>query len=143
MSSENAHFLAIGNPSSPVGDFYDCFKDPQYKKIHIDAFKTPNFEQLMEEAGGNTERAEKLLRQMTIEETENLPLKYPDLVTPGWVRRRMEKWGLTSPLYQSKVRGNFSQESDDTVIPLLWIEQAEDRYKDEHPEYIDEQVVGV
>ena len=118
MTSNNSHFLAIGNPSSPSGQFYESFKDPQFKKIQVSAFDSPNFEGLTEQ---------KLLN-MTIEEADVLPLKYPDLVTPGWVRRKMDTWGINSALYISKVRGDFAQESPDTIISLLSVEEAERKW---------------
>lgn len=118
MSSENSKFLSIGNPSSPMGDFYDSFKEQNTVKIHIDAFETPNLEGISEED----------LRGMTIEEVKGIPLRNPSLVTPLWVWDKITRWGIGTPLYQSKVRGNFSDEGVNTIIPLLWIEEAENRW---------------
>ena len=40
----------------------------------------------------------------------------PLLVAPEWVEERKLRWGVTSPIYQSKVLGEFPDLSDDTLI---------------------------
>ena len=127
MAGGNVHFLAIGNPSSPVGEFYNCFSSPLYNKIQISAFNTPNFEGI----------TETMLENMSIEEADNLPLAYDELITPGWVRRRMDDWGKSSPFYLSKVRGDFADEGEDTMIPLILIENAERKYESKYDKYFE------
>src|SRR5215216_3079001 len=39
----------------------------------------------------------------------------------------MIRWGITSPIYQSKVLGEFPDLSDDTLILPKWIEAAQKR----------------
>lgn len=102
MTSVNGKMLLIGNPTRLDGEFYQAFKSSFYHKIHISAFDSPNL------------KAGKIVR--------------PYLVTPEWVEDKKEKWGEESPLYQVKVKGDFPQSSDDTLIPLAWIEAAEARF---------------
>lgn len=45
-----------------------------------------------------------------------------------WAQNRMEQWGFDSPVYQNRVEGNFFSSSEDTVIPLSWIEAAVSRW---------------
>ena len=97
----NSKWLLIGNPLSPVGDFYQTFSDPTWKKIHISAFDSPN-----------------------VRTQSN---KYPAIVTQQWIDDRRNEWGEDSPLYQSRVLGQFPTESEDTLISLTNIEQAKDR----------------
>jgi hypothetical protein len=40
------------------------------------------------------------------------------------VEERKLRWGVTSPIYQSKVRGEFPDISDDSLILPRWIEAA-------------------
>jgi len=47
------------------------------------------------------------------------------LVSPEWVGKL--RWGVTSPIYQSKVLGEFPDLSDDTLILPKWIEAAQKR----------------
>jgi hypothetical protein len=51
----------------------------------------------------------------------------PLLVDPVWVEERRKVWGVTSPIYQSKVLGEFPDLSDDTLILPKWIEAAQKR----------------
>jgi hypothetical protein len=51
----------------------------------------------------------------------------PLLVSPEWVEERKVRWGVTSPIYQSKVLGEFPDVSDDTLILPKWIEAAQKR----------------
>jgi hypothetical protein len=43
------------------------------------------------------------------------------------VEERKLRWGVTSPIYQSKVLGEFPDISDDTLILPKWIEAAQKR----------------
>jgi hypothetical protein len=38
------------------------------------------------------------------------------LVSPLWVSERIKRWGINSPLFQSKVRGQFPNVTNDTLI---------------------------
>ncbi len=51
----------------------------------------------------------------------------PLLVSPEWVEERKIRWGVTSPIYQSKVLGEFPDLSDDTLILPKWLEAAQKR----------------
>jgi hypothetical protein len=61
----------------------------------------------------------------TGEEVPAEPL--PLLVSPEWVEERKVRWGVNSPIYQSKVLGEFPDLSDDTLILPKWIEAAQKR----------------
>jgi hypothetical protein len=54
----------------------------------------------------------------------------PLLVSPEWVEERKLRWGVTSPIYQSKVLGEFPDISDDSLILPKWIEAAQKRTLD-------------
>ena len=51
----------------------------------------------------------------------------PCTVSPEWVEERKLRWGVTSPIYQSKVPGELPDISDDTLILPKWIEAAQKR----------------
>ena len=120
LTSENARLLAIGNPTDPNGWFAGLFKDPGVTKIHIAAFDTPNFTVF-----GITEED---IAEGTWEQKITGPLPYPELVTPAWVAERYRKWGPTSPMYIARVRGDFPEAGDNTLIPLSWVEAAMERW---------------
>ena len=119
MSSGNCHLLMIGNPIAPTGPFYEAFSDKDYKgKFHIPATSTPNF---------TKEKVPEYLRRK--------------LVSKRWVARVARKWGTDSPLYVSKVKGDFPESADDQVISLRLCEDAKNR-EIEVPEDA-ERVVGL
>lgn len=96
ISGENNRIVAIGNPTSPTGDFYEACKSPLWNKINISCFDHPN-----------------------VKENEII---VPGAVTTQWIDERRQEWGEDSPLWKAKVLGDFPDEGDDTLIPLSWIE---------------------
>lgn len=121
MSSEGSHLLAIGNPTDPTGEFCNMFKRSKVWKLHISAFQTPNFTTfgitLDDIKSGEWE--EKI--------TSRLPS--PWLVTPEWVADKLERWGEDSPLWISRVLGDFPELGDDVLIPLHWVEKSMNRWQ--------------
>jgi hypothetical protein len=95
---EIVRFVLIGNPTQNSGPFYDAFKDPDYSKIHISAFDTPNVQ----------------AKQQII----------PGLVTWDWVERLRKKYGEDSDLYRVRVLGNFPLHASDTLISIDLVERA-------------------
>lgn len=95
MTGENNKFLGIGNPISPSGPFFDAFKeDSGYNRIHISCLDCPNVVQNKE--------------------------VFPGLTTKQWCEDREREWGKNSPLFMSRVVGDFPVEGADTLIPLSW-----------------------
>jgi phage terminase large subunit len=48
-------------------------------------------------------------------------------VSSEWIEARKAEWGENSPLYQTRVKGEFSQSGEDLVIPLKWVEECVNR----------------
>ena len=40
----------------------------------------------------------------------------PLLIDAGWIEERIKRWGISSPIFASKVRGQFPDISDDSLI---------------------------
>lgn len=95
--------LAIGNPTESNGPFYNLFRDNAACCIHISADDIPNVR-------------------------ERRPV-IPGLSTYEWVEDRRKEWGENSPLFQSRVLGNFPDSDDRTLIPLSWVDAACERWK--------------
>lgn len=122
LTSSGARLLLIGNPTAIGTPFYDAFTKPiGYKTFHISAFDTPNFT-----AYGLT--PEDIASGTWQEKVTEIP--YPKLITPQWVADRYKAWGEASAPYQVRVMGNFPQQGEDTLIPLLWIELAMERWEE-------------
>ena len=122
LTSSGARLLLIGNPTAIGTPFYDAFTKPLgYKTFHISAYNTPNFT-----ACGIT--PEDIAQDTWQEKVREIP--YPRLITPQWVSDRFKGWGEDSAPYQVRVMGNFPQQGEDTLIPLLWIELAMERWEE-------------
>lgn len=101
LASGDAHMLWIGNPTESSGHFYEAFRDPNWTKIQISAFETPNF-------------TGEPIPQETAQK----------LISPEWVEEKRQEWGEDSPLYVSRVLGDFPQEGESQLIPLSLVEAA-------------------
>lgn len=122
LTSSGARLLLIGNPTAIGTPFYDAFtKEIGYKTFHISAFDTPNFTAY----GISPEDIANDTWQYKVKE-----IPYPRLITPQWVADRYKAWGEQSAPYQVRVMGNFPQQGEDTLIPLLWIELAMERWEE-------------
>lgn len=107
MTSEAARMLIIGNPTNPVGTFYDAFHSARelYHTITIAAADTPNIRE------GRTVR--------------------PYLITQQWIDDAVTKHGEDSPYVQARVHAEFPEVGDNNLIPLAWVEAANARAADE------------
>ena len=122
LTSSGARLLLIGNPTAIGTPFYDAFtKGIGYKTFHVSAYDTPNFT-----AYGLT--PEDIANDTWQDKVKEIP--YPRLITPQWVSDRFKAWGENSAPYQVRVMGNFPEQGEDTLIPLLWIELAMERWED-------------
>jgi len=54
----------------------------------------------------------------------HLPSPDSSLVAPSWVEDRAADWGIGSPLYQSRVMGQFADAGEGVLYPLGLLEQA-------------------
>lgn len=51
-------------------------------------------------------------------------------MTEKWAEDRKKQWGETSAVYLNRVEGEFAASDEDGVIPLSWIEKANERWKE-------------
>jgi hypothetical protein len=94
VTGDDCRVLAIGNPDDPGSHFADiCKPGSGWNVISISAFDTPNF---------------------TGEYVPDNVAK--QLVTPKWVEERKRDWGEGSPLWTSKILGEFPDTSDDYLF---------------------------
>lgn len=49
-------------------------------------------------------------------------------MSPDWARQRAKQWGAESAIYANRVLGEFHSSDEDSVIPLSWVEAANDRW---------------
>ena len=110
----DVRILALGNPTIASGPFYDAFTSHRdgWSLITISAFDTPNL------AGVTLEQ----LLKLSEEELDQNPCPY--LITRRWVKEKYYEWGPGHPLWESRVLGNFPMQSEDSLLSLTWLEQA-------------------
>lgn len=46
-----------------------------------------------------------------------------------WAEQRAAQWGTDSSLYKNRVEGKFAGDDEDAVVPLSWVEAANDRWR--------------
>ncbi len=112
VANEDSRFLAIGNPDDPASYFAVVSKPGSgWHTIHIDAFDSPNF---------TGEPVPDWLR--------------PLLISKTWVEERRKDWGESSPLWRSKVRGQFPEQGADTLISGFMMRRCMNFDIDEYPD---------
>ncbi len=117
ITSEGSRLLKIGNPIDPVGHFFDSFQPGSlFNTLSISAYDSPNFT-----AFGITEID---VLNGTWQDKITGPLPYPQLPSPQWVADRLQEYGAESGWYQCFVKGEFPQQSADSLISLAWCVDA-------------------
>jgi hypothetical protein len=103
VTNKNGRVIAIGNPDDPASYFAEiCKPGSGWNVIQIGAQDTPAF---------------------TGEVVPDQLLEY--LISPEWVEERKKRWGVGSPIYQSKVLGLFPEITDDTVFTPKMLKDAQ------------------
>lgn len=117
------HLLALGNPTIASGPFHDAFTTNRdgWSTFTIDAFDTPNL------AGVTLRDLQAMPRGLPEDAAEFAQRPRPYLVTRRWVYEKLWEWGEKSPLWQARVRGQFPEQAEDSLISLSWLEAARDR----------------
>lgn len=97
MTAEGAKSLLLGNPTQLGGQFHRSFttEAKRWNMIHISVYDTPNF------------TGEKVPAEVA----RSLPTK-------AWLDDLIETYGKTSQFFQVRALGEFSTTSEETVIPL-------------------------
>lgn len=104
-TNDEARVLAIGNPDDPASHFASCCAPGSgWNVLQISAYDMPAFT------------------------GEPVPDRLVPLLTGRtWVEERRKRWGEGSPLWISKVLGEFPEVSDDTLISPAAIRRAQER----------------
>ena len=97
-TGSQAYALAISTPGLTSGRFYDIHR------------KKPGYEDWW-------------TRHVTLEEAIEA-----GRISQEWADKRKLQWGEKSGVYQNRAEGNFADESEETLIPLSWVEAANERW---------------
>lgn len=96
---DEAYAFAISTPGEPNGRFYEI------------QTRQPGYEDWY-------------VIRITLDEAVNA-----GRVSPDWAEQRALQWGRNSAMYQNKVLGEFAKDAIDGLIPLQWVEAAQDRWE--------------
>lgn len=133
VTNEAARVLAIGNPDDPSTHFAKiCKPGSGWHVIRIDGLESPNFTK--EEVAKYPDLRKYMIREGIAPTKEKVPDSMrPLLLSPQWVSERIKRWGVNSPMFQSKVRGQFPTIGLDTLIEPRWITAAQNRSQPRDP----------
>lgn len=147
LTSDNVKFVAIGNPTSRSSEFARCFSSPEWAKMKLSCFNSPNLIANEIKTVADIEKEVQLVSLMNDADAQARLKSYKVvkgyLLSLKWVisMAMPRKWGITHPLFVSKVLGQFPKDSDDTLIPLGAVEEAQLRVYWPKPE--DRKTLGV
>jgi len=124
----NSRLVLIFNPNRTTGEAYQSTRSPLYKKFKLNCLNAVNV------------RAKKIL----IPGQVDWGWIDEKIRKPGWVVEISEgeanrdacdfkwegKWYRPNDLFLVKVMGEFPRATEDTLIPLSWVELANDRWHD-------------
>jgi hypothetical protein len=92
-TNDGCRILAIGNPDNPASFFRSVCDSPFWHTIGISAYDSPNLT------------------------GENVPAELAELlISRTWVEEKLAEWGADSPLFLSKVLGEFPVDDPDKTI---------------------------
>jgi hypothetical protein len=97
-TADNAYAFAMSTPGAPSGRFYDIHR------------RAPGYEDWW-------------TRSVTLEEAIEA-----GRISRAWAEQRRLQWGENSAVYHNRVLGDFYADDEDAVIPLAWIEAANERW---------------
>ena len=105
IANDDSRILVIGNPDDPATEFHEvCKPGSGWNVIRIAASMSPNFT------------------------GEAVPdWLSPLLVGKTWVEEKRRRWGEKSPLYISKVDGEFPEQSEDGLLSFKDLRAAVER----------------
>ena len=151
----NSRLVLLHNPNFSQGEAYESMKDPQYKSKRIPAFESDNY------------ILGKQVYDGIITPEEYQKLRYPGQLDYQWVKDRINKKGWTvkvgkgefdkskhdfefegqcyrpSRVCKIKILAVHPESSDENLIPLSWIEAAQDRWLEAKAKGVDLKEKGI
>lgn len=135
-TGDDCRILAIGNPDNPDSHFAKiCQPGSGWNVITVDGLQTPNVNRDTLAAALRVEGLDPDAYADLLDECPETRERVPDvlrhnLVSVSWIADKVKHWGPQSPLFRAKVRGEFADSSEDTVIPLSLVKASQQRWLD-------------
>jgi hypothetical protein len=102
VTGGESRIVAVGNPLQPEGKFYEVSRSPNWAAVRISALEHPNVVQQREVV--------------------------PGAVTQDFINLMAQEYGVGSGVYQSRVMGEFPENSDEALCQRSWITAANERW---------------
>ena len=124
----NSRLVLTFNPNRARGEAYESTKSPLYSKFKLSSLDSVNVRAKKILIPGQVDYQwidEKLRKpgwMAPIDEEEARPQKYFDFKWEG-------RWYRPSDLCLVRILGEFPQASEDSLIPLAWVELANERWR--------------
>ena len=103
-TGEDDRILAVGNPLSPTGRFYNIATSGSWNSLTISASDHPN-----------------LIQGKTV---------IPGGPTTLWAERIAQEYGRGSGTYRSRVEGQFPDSGEESLFLRSWLDDAAQRWED-------------
>jgi phage terminase large subunit len=136
LTSAHCRLVLIGNPTDIGGQFYRACRNPEgWSTGKTSAWDTPNFTKFgitRDDIINNTWRSKVPLKKGATNK-DDFDWPYPWLITPKWAYDAFLEWGTAYPAWFARVEGDFPEQGEYNVIPLSWIEKAQDRWENTNP----------
>jgi hypothetical protein len=130
-SGKIVKFLAIGNPTSRNSEFFKCFSSPEWYKIHLSCFDSPNMIENgftdMQKLQAEIDELKVLSDHDRLMRIQSYKKPVPYLLSAQWVLSKALAWGVSHPLFLSKCLGQFPLEDDNALVQLADVEAAQRR----------------
>lgn len=127
-TTEDSRILAIGNPDDPSAHFFKFFSsDPTWNRLDVSSFDSPNFTRdhqghFTDADRGNCNDPETCKEREWGARWERDKGTNPDILpmlpNKPWVEMQRLAWGEDSPLWASKVLGQFPKTTLNTLFSL-------------------------
>lgn len=131
LTSAHCRLILIGNPTDIGGQFYRAFRTEGWKTGKTAAWDTPNFTKFgitRDDIINNTWET-----KAPRKDNGDFDWPRPWLITPKWAYDAYLEWGASHPAWFARVEGDFPEQGEYNVVPLSWIEMAQDRWEDAAP----------
>lgn len=136
----NSKLVIVFNPNRLIGEAYRSTKLPTYKNFRLNCLDAPNVINYKRVLDGKISKEK--FDEINIPGQVDFEWIDEKIKTPGWVTEVREaemidldfKWngGCYRPgdLFKIKVLGEFPDETEDALIPIHWVEAAQQRWLD-------------
>ena len=137
----NSRLVLIFNPNRMTGEAYKSQTSPQYKKFVLNCLNAPNVANEVKFRNGEISQQD--LKRLWIPGQVDYEWVDEKVKKQGWTTTISEenvnpaefdfqwegKWYRPSDLFRVKVLGEFPKESEEQLIPVSWVEAAQQRWE--------------